>query len=110
MSGVSRGSPLERPVVVRMRIVEPSFQMWPTSPSVSRYRRTCALPYSLVASSVDIVPPYLRCGTFHACETRNGRDVIHLRAMADVFVEPGWAVGSRVQACEGIRPRGRERR
>src|SRR6478672_5244973 len=57
-----------------------------------------------------MVPPYLRCGTFHACETRDDRDVIHLCAMSDVVLEPRWAVDARVQAGERIRPRSRERR
>jgi hypothetical protein len=36
MSGVVVSLPVRRPVVVRRRIGAPSFQMWPTSPSVSR--------------------------------------------------------------------------
>src|SRR4051794_28942064 len=51
-----------------------------------------------------MVPPYFRCSTFHACETRNNRHVIHLGAMADVVLQPGRALRPRIEPVERVGP------
>ena len=110
MSGVVRGSPLVRPVVVSRSTDDPSFQ-------IMAYLTVRLVVAADVLSSVQLrcvfivmVPPYLRCGTFHACETRDDRDVIHLCAVSDVVLEPGRPVGARVQPGERVGPGSGERR
>src|SRR5205823_5766776 len=61
---VVRGSPVLRPFVVRRRIFDPRFHVCPTSPPVSRYRRTCSAPNrfspSLIGPSVSAAVPIMR--------------------------------------------------
>src|SRR4051812_27445730 len=57
-----------------------------------------------------MVPPYFRCSTFHACETRNNRHVIHLGAMADAALEAGRAIRPRFEPVERSGPDRSERR
>src|ERR671937_2650627 len=53
MSGVVVVLPVLRPFVVSSRVFDPRFQMWPTTPPVSWYRRTCSLPYNVSASVIS---------------------------------------------------------
>src|SRR5437763_11094739 len=65
MSGVVVGLPLRRPVVVSSRTVEPSFQICPTAPPVSRYASTCSLPCSCSAAFMQnlLLVPLKRSAT-----------------------------------------------